>query len=421
MPSPLASLSAAGVKRLNEVIANAASAGDLPTFVFGATNLNQELYFNGHGPIDYHDAASPPAGPDSIYWICSMTKFIASVATLQLIDRALLTLDTPVSKFLPQFSDSVILQYPFKVDKPAFKPLPVDKPVTVLNLLNHSSGLYYELKVPEPWYAMPIGYTGSHDKSNPLEGFFNKIRGDFPGIPLKFEPGTSWTYGYSCDILGFLVQAVTGLTFEQYCQENIFKPLGIRASFYLTPSLKDDLVRLTYRNPDGAIVPWADQVPILEHDPEKVFAHLGGVGLYTSMRNYLTLLRHILRNKDDFPVRGARVLSRASAESLFHPTLTPRGSAFLDRFNMTHEGLQYSTGLALMGEDLPGMRKKGSGWWGGWAGTTFFLDPSSGIAVVFGSQMVPPGDEKVIKLQQDLERALYASLEYADLEARPKL
>jgi CubicO group peptidase (beta-lactamase class C family) len=94
-----------------------------------------------------------------------------------------------------------------------------------------------------------------------------------------------------------------------------------------------------------------------------------------------------------------------------------------------------------MGEDLPGMRKKGSGWCayyilkylilceltgrlrvgGGWAGTTFFLDPTSGIAVVFGSQMVPPGDEKVIKLQQDLERALYASLEYADLEARPKL
>ena len=90
-----------------------------------------------------------------------------------------MTLDTPVSKFLPQFSNPVVLQYPFKVDKPAFKPLSEDKRVTVMNILNHSSGLYYELKVPEPWYAMPVGYTGSHDKSNSLGGFLNKIRVGF--------------------------------------------------------------------------------------------------------------------------------------------------------------------------------------------------------------------------------------------------
>lgn len=114
-----------------------------------------------------------------------------------------------------------------------------------------------------------------------------------------------------------------------------------------------------------------------------VFAHLGGVGLYTSMRDYLTLLRHILRNKgkpsprstetslqapypcdppDDLPVQGSRLLSPSAAGSLFQPTLAPRGSEFLDSFIMVYKGLQHSTGLALMGEDVPGMRKKGSGW-----------------------------------------------------------
>ncbi|KAJ3527935.1 hypothetical protein NMY22_g9599 [Coprinellus aureogranulatus] len=285
---------------------------------------------------------------------------------------------------------------------------------------------------------MGRGYTGEHDREDRVGGFVRHIQGDFPGIPLKFEPGSSWTYGWSSDMLGFLVEAVTGLSFEQYCQENIFKPLGIRASFYLTPSLRADLVRLTFRDPDGKIVPWAGQTPIIEQDPEKVFAHLGGVGLYTSMRDYLTLLRHILRVKgalilllttcglvyyrpDDLPVQGTPLLSQNAAESLFEPTLTPRGSSFLDRYIMVYKGLQFSTGLALMGEDVPGMRRKGSGWWGGWAGTQFFLDPTSGVAVVFGSQLVPPGDEKVVKLQRDLERTLYANLEYGVCGERARL
>ncbi|KAJ3504164.1 hypothetical protein NMY22_g18012 [Coprinellus aureogranulatus] len=410
--SPIARLSAEGVKQLDQVVANAAKSGNLPTFVFGVTNLDEEIYFNAHGHIDFHDPSSPHASPDSIFWICSMTKLIASIATLQLIDRSLLTLDTPISHHLPSFSNPVVLQYPFKIAKPAFKPLSPDTPVRVRHLLNHSSGLYYDLKVPEPWYAMGKGYTGEHDREDRVGGFVRHIQGDFPGIPLKFEPGSSWTYGWSSDILGFLVEAVTGLSFEDYCQENIFKPLGIRASFYLTPTLRNDLVRLTFRDPDGKIVPWAGQTPIIEQDPEKVFAHLGGVGLYTSMRDYLKLPRHILRVKDNLPVQCTPLLSQSAAQSLFKPTLTPRGSSFLDRFNMVHKGLQFSTGLALMGEDVPGMRRKGSGWWGGWAGTQFFLDPTSGIAVVFGSQLVPPGDEKVVKLQRDLEKTLYANLEY---------
>ncbi|KAF5322969.1 hypothetical protein D9611_009300 [Ephemerocybe angulata] len=489
MTMPIPTLSATGIQKLDELSNNAAKAGTLPPFVFGVTSASQELYFTAQGQLDYHDASSPPITPDSIFWICSQTKLIASVRTfhlprsksifrsagrpltnritththllqiaaLQVIERGALSLTTPISLHIPAFAHAVVLQYPFKVASPAHAPLKPDSAVQVQHLLNHSSGLFYSLTIPDPPYAMQAGYTSAHDEKDPLGGFLKTITGNFPGIPLKFEPGSNWTYGWNSDILGFLVEAITGLKFDKYCQDNIFKPLNLRASFHLTPPLSADLVRLTFREPDGKIVPWADQTAILEHNPDKVFAHLGGVGLYTSLRDYLTLLRHILQVKEEkegLPITDSRtaIITKRTAESLFEPTLTPAGSRSLDRFNMVKSGLQFSTGLALTGEDAPGGRRKGSGWcaypittslnpplhfnalphvystrnpfefmnadcrlWfvgGGWAGTSYFLDPTTGIAVVFGTQLVPPGEPEVTKLQEDLERAVYANLDF---------
>lgn len=405
-PTPI--LTPAGIKRLNQISDEAAKNPNLPPFVFGVTNADRELYFTAQGRLDYHDPTSPPLTPSSIFWICSMTKFIASIATLQLIDKNLLTLSTPISQFLPQFTHPVVLNPPLKAPSPTFKP--AAQPITVAHLLNHSSGLYYSLHVPKPVYALQEGYTRRLKRGEGVQEFVKIIQGDFLSVPLKFEPGSNWTYGYSSDILGFLVEAVSGLSFEEYCQQNIFKPLSLTASFLLTPLLKDNLVRLIFRNPDESIVPWADQTRITEQDYEKVHAYLGGIGIYTSLQDYLTLLRHILLIKDgrrhDTPL-----LSHRAVESLFLPTLTPQGAASLDRFDMTQKNLQYSTGLALTGDETPGMRRKGSGFWGGWAGTSFFLDPETGIAVVFGTQLVPPGDRHVAKLNRELERALYAHLE----------
>ncbi|KAF6748052.1 beta-lactamase [Ephemerocybe angulata] len=414
MSTPTPTLSAAGIQKLDELSNNAAKAGTLPPFVFGVTSASQELYFTAQGHLDYHDASSPAVTPDSIFWICSQTKLIASIAAHQLIERGVLSLTTPISLHIPAFAHAVVLQYPFKVASPAHAPLKPESAVQVQHLLNHSSGLFYSLTIPDPPYAMQAGYTSAQDEKDPLGGFLKTITGNFPGIPLKFEPGSNWTYGWNSDILGFLVEAVTGLKFDKYCQDNIFKPLNLRASFHLTPPLSADLVRLTFREADGKIVPWADQTAILEHKPDKVFAHLGGVGLYTSMRDYLTLLRHILQVKEGLPITDSRtaIIKQHTAESLFKPTLTPAGSRSLDRFNMVKSGLQFSTGLALTGEDAPGMRRKGSGWWAGWAGTSYFLDPTTGIAVVFGTQLVPPGEPEVTKLQEDLERAVYANLDF---------
>jgi CubicO group peptidase (beta-lactamase class C family) len=97
------------------------------------------------------------------------------------------------------------------------------------------------------------------------------LQGGLPGIPLKFEPGSDWTYGYSSDVLGFIVEKISGKTLEAYFQDVIFKPLGIKGSFYLTADLERKLLPLSVRTSEGALEPWTGQsyVTLMERDPTK--------------------------------------------------------------------------------------------------------------------------------------------------------
>ncbi|RXW19284.1 hypothetical protein EST38_g6573 [Candolleomyces aberdarensis] len=386
----------------------AEKSGKLPSFIYGVTNLEEEIYFKASGNLDFHDPTSPPLTPDSTLWICSMTKLTTAIATHQLIERGLLSYDTPVSKFIPEFATPVILDPGYKKPNAKLTYKFAKTPITVFHLMNHTSGVYYALRTPNPPFALADGYILPHDKEDPHQGFIKIVKKDFPGIPLKFEPGTSWGYGWSSDFLGIVISRVTGQTLEEYFQENIFKPLGVKMSFYLDPEFRKNLLQMTYSDPDGKILPWSNRTTLIEQDPEK------GIGSYSSMRDYLTLLRHVLRLKAGLPV-DKPLISQKSAESLFQPTLTPAGSKALDHGGL--KNLQFSTGVALTTEDWPGMRKKGSAWWFGWAGTTYFLDPTTGIAVVVGTQLVPASNAMVQGLAMKLERTLYANLEYTSERA----
>ncbi|CAA7269891.1 unnamed protein product [Cyclocybe aegerita] len=140
----------------------------------------------------------------------------------------------------------------------------------IAHLLNFSSGLYYPIK-EDIVFVIPEPYATTYNQNEDVhERFFNVLKGPYPAIPLQFEPGTDFTYGWSSDILDFIVEKLSGKTLEVYCQENMSGPLGLTTSFYLTPEIKEKLIPLTYGNQQtGSFEPWAEQMKLIQMDPGK--------------------------------------------------------------------------------------------------------------------------------------------------------
>ncbi|KAF9483313.1 beta-lactamase/transpeptidase-like protein [Pholiota conissans] len=409
-------LTDSGKKALDDVVAKLAGEHKLPGFAIGATTADGEIYFNCAGNKVFGDAASAELNPDTVFWICSMTKLIAHIAALQLIEQGKLAVDAAVSDFFPQFADTIVLD-DITSPNPSFKPATVV--MKVKHLLDFTSGLFYP-PIRDYGLKVPYAYAGAQLKAqeDPYSNFFSRIKGDLPGIPLSFEPGTNFMYGYGSDIIGFIVEKVTGKTLEEYLQENVFKPLGMKASFYLTQDLKEKLIALTLRTEDGQLHLWDNQpgTEIIEQDPSKLSLRLGGVGLYVSLRDYLKLLQHILQILDGKAAKP--ILKRETAESLFTGVLSGESTHTLDilvgtAFPGRH--CQWSSGVAVAMDDWPKGRRKGSAFWAGWAGTQFFIDPATGVAAVFGVQIVTlvsgTDDPESLKGITAFEEALYSGLD----------
>ncbi|KAF8169815.1 beta-lactamase/transpeptidase-like protein [Pholiota molesta] len=398
-------LTTSGQKALDDVVAKLAGEHKIPGFALGATTAEGEIYFGTGGYRTLDDPASGKVDPDTVFWICSMTKLIAHISALQLIEQGKLKEDTPVSEFFPQFANPVVL------DNPA------QNVVLVKHLLNFTSGLFYPM-IPDFGLKVPDSYAGNHDLKDPHSEFFSLVKGKYPGIPLGFEPGTNFIYGFGSDVLGLIVEKISGKTFEEYLQENVFKRLGMKASFYLTPDLKEKLLGLNLRTEDGQFHTYNNQpgTTIIERDPSKISRHLGGVGLYVSLRDYLKLLQHILQ------ILGGKatdpILKRETVESMFVGALNEDGVKSLDAMlGPVFPGLsvQWSNAFAVTTNDWPNRRRKGSGCWSGWAGTHFFIDPTTGIAAVYGTQFISLAcgcnDPDVVGGFAAFEDALYAGID----------
>ncbi|KAJ7039365.1 beta-lactamase [Mycena alexandri] len=410
MASP--SLSATHKEALDRILAHAVASKITPALFLAVTTADGPIYMHQTGTKLIDDPTSAAINEDTVFWLCSQTKLITSIAALQLVDQGKIALDTPVESILPELKHPVVLG----VDESGQpKTTPAKTKITLGHLLNHSSGLdYYGDPALRDPNGMSVPYSHRYkDDEDGVSTFFKILKGPHPGVPLKFEPGTDFAYGFSTDCAGFIVERLSGKSLEQYFLDHIFAPLGITsASFYLTPALKDRLFPLSKANASGVLEPWKGP-PLIEQDPTRVRVHLGGVGGYASQKDYLTLLRHLLQIKAGSAT--APILSRSSIDSMFAQTLTPAGGASLlamidPYLGLPAGGAQHGYGLSVMAVDVENRRRAGSGAWGGWANTSFFLDPASGIAVVFGTQLIPTGDKTHKQIFKDIETELYAGL-----------
>ena len=294
----------------------------------------------------HRESDGPPLQLDSIFRIASMTKAVTTVAALQLVEQGKVSLDEPVARHLPQFKNVQLLAGFDAQGEPILGPAVT--PPTLRHLLTHTSGLCYDM-----WDPDMFRYTSKHPTADNVPG------------PLIFEPGTRWQYGQGLDWTGRLVETVSGLTLEDYFQQNICTPLGMADTSFIFPADKfERLVTNYHRNESGDLQQDERKLPTAP----KTFG--GGGGLYSTAADYIRFMQMIL-NQGLGP-NGARVLRAdtvAEMEVNQIGVLTP-GKMKTQRPDLTSDvdmqpgrTEKWSLGFLLNTTAYPGGRSAGSLAW----------------------------------------------------------
>jgi methyl acetate hydrolase len=380
---------------IDDVLRTGIAKRKIPCAVAMVATPEKILY---QGAFGTRDAASKtPVTIDSIFAIASMTKAVTSVAALQLVDQGKLTLDEPVSRHIPEFAELQVFAGADASGKPILRP--VRTPVTLRHLLTHTSGFAYA-----QWSKEMTEYEKLSGTTVPLGTVA-------PNVPLIFEPGTRWQYGYSTDRTGKLVEAVSGLTLEQYFQRNILQPLAMQdTSFLLPPEKFDRWVSRYDRQPDGSL----KQEPRQQPAPPKEFN--GGGGLYSTAGDYVKFMRMILGR--GVGGNGNRILQAKTVELMTSNQIGNLTAGKLKSFDLArsadvdvHPGANDAWGLGFLINRTPysGGRSAGSLAWAGLANTFYWIDPKRNLCATLMMQYLPFVDKEAVGLLGDFERAVYAS------------
>jgi CubicO group peptidase (beta-lactamase class C family) len=339
--------------------------------------------------IIYRRAVNTDEG--TIFAIASMTKPITSVAVMQLVEGGKVRLDVPAATYLKELKDVQVLEAG-ELRKPK-------SPVTVRQLLTHTSGFAYEFMNKDV-----AGYASQGKVASMTAG-----SDAFLKAPLVADPGARWEYGISTDWLGKLVEAVSGQSLEEYFERHIFVPLGMKDSYFTVPPEKQGRLASVYRRAkDGSL----EKLPASPFRPMGFFS--GGGGLHSTASDYLRFSQALLAGGEldrrrILKTETVRMIAKNHIGDLtvspfrsLIPQLATDGAVLpgsLDKFGL---------GFALNNSAIPSGRGTNTMSWAGIFNTFFWIDREKGVCAVLMTQMSPGLDEGPRKLLEDFDRAVYA-------------
>ena len=378
------------------VLDEATGTGAVPAAVAGVAESERTLYTGAAG---YRDGATRAAmTTDTIGLIASMTKPITSVAAMQLVELGLLELDGALADYLPRFAGVQVLDGFDRDDKPVLRP--PGSPVTVRQLLTHTSGYVNEIWDADSLHYAELGYVPSRQQGG--DGFL--------ASPLTFDPGTSWRYSISTDVLGVLVEHVSGLSLDRYFDEHIFRPLRMTDTFFEVPADRQQRVATVYARGTGGSLQ-----PAQGSRPGNTFLS-GGGGLKSTVGDYLRFMRALLRGGE---LDGARILRAETVDEMARNqvgTINAPGpertamTALSNDFTLVPDAVnRFGFGFLIYGRDKPGGHSAGTLTWGGLYNTYFWIDRRQDLCGVLMTQVLPFYDAAVLKLLGNFERAAYAA------------
>lgn len=338
-------------------------------------------WFKGQGMSDRE--AATPMPTDAMFRICSMTKPITSVAVMMLYEEGKFLLDDPVSKYLPEFKNPKVLVKPASGEPYT---IPATKEISIRDLLRHTSGITYQ------WHD-DLGPR--YEKANVASGLlqYDGTIGDsvkqLAAQPLLFNPGDKFEYSLGVDVLGRLVEVVSGKPLDEFFRTRIFEPLGMKDTYFFPPDNKVARVATAYTYyPDKGLNRFPD-TPIREgsfvysadypvRGPKKLFS--GGAGLVSTAMDYARFCQMML---DEGKVGNTRLLSRKSVDLMTH-----------DQLGKIAPEMGFGLGFGIDGAKAPlsELGSVGSYDWGGFFYTGFSIDPKEQMIVIFMAQLHPTGD-----------------------------
>jgi CubicO group peptidase (beta-lactamase class C family) len=328
-----------------------------------------------------------PMREDTIFRIYSMTKPIASVALMTLYEHGSFQLDDPVGKFIPSWRDLAVYA---GGNYPTFVTRPVERPMTIRDLLTHTSGLTYgfmeRTNVDRAYRRLGIG-----ERTGTLAEMVEQLA----TLPLEFSPGTRWNYSVSTDVVGRLVEVISGRRLDVYLREEIFEPLRMPDTGFFVPPEKLERFATNYsRLPDKTLKIEDEAAPSSPYASPPTYLS-GGGGLVSTAADYLRFCRMLLEGGE---LDGARILGRKTIELMTLNHLP--GGADIASLNVGGQfsqveyvgvgfGLGFSVTLDLARAQVVG--SPGEYAWGGAASTAFWIDPAEELVVIFMTQFMPSG------------------------------
>ena len=379
-----------GSSILDTSLRGAVEARDVPGVVALVTTRERVLYKSAFGVADV--ATGRALTPDALFRIASMTKPVTSVALMQLIEQGRIGLDDPAEKYLPELAGLKVFES-FDAATGAYVLRPASRPATVKHFLTHTSGLAYPFT------------SATWRDFKPRDGE------KYPfGGPLLFDPGERWHYSTSTDVVGKLVEAVSGQKLEDYFREHIFVPLKMDDTSYNVPEAKGPrLVAQQQRGGermDGAVELQKPQPGLT------IAAPIGGGGLASTAEDYGRFVRMLLNGG---ALDGARVLKAETVELMGQNHIgavsVPALKSALPRsadFTFIDDGKdKWGLGFLITTNQVQGKRSPGSLSWGGINNTFFWIDPARGVAGVIMMQYLPFADAKALAVYDTFERGAY--------------
>ncbi len=382
--------------KIDAVLKQAVAHGDVPGCVAMVLDRESIQYAGAFGVRDLDNGR--PMTLDTTFRLASMTKAITSVAAMQLVEQGRLALDQSIASVLPAFGELGVLTG-FYGENPAIRA--PRTPVTLRQLLTHTSGLAYEYwNAPLRKWIQRSGNPGV-------------LSGQRAGLmtPLVCDPGAAWVYGSGIDWVGQMIEAVSGTTLDKYLAANVLDPLGMRDTGYVpTPAMTARLVGVSARDADGVL----GAVPFQAPPAQEIWN--GGHGLISTAADYARFLQMLLNRG---ALEGTRVLAAKTVavlgENHIGDLLVTRLETIAPWLTLDAEflpGMQKKHGLAYMinCEQWPNRRAIGSGFWAGLLNTFFWIDPTNGIGGLLMLQLLPFADGLAMALLDGFEEAVYSAL-----------
>lgn len=363
--------------RIDAALQAAVEEGDIPGAVALVAREGKIVYHKAFGMAD--NEAGRSLEKNDIFRIASQSKAITSTAVMMLWEEGRFQLDDPVSKYIPEFKNPQVLKT-FRYRDTSYTTEPADQEITLRHLLTHTSGLGYGIIDGDERFRMIYEKAGITDlfttKPVTIEESVKKLA----RLPLHHHPGDAYVYSEGLDVLGYFIEVISGMPFDEFLRKRLFDPLGMDDTWFYLPDSKADRLVTVQRPEDGQWKPY----PVTFYDPDypiegaKTFFS-GGAGLSSTAKDYATFLQMYLNGGE---LNGTRILSRTTVQSIMGNQI---GGLWGGEEGSKHYGLAFGV-VTERGQDMGGIGSAGTFDWGGYFNTQYFADPQEQIIGILMKQ-----------------------------------